>query len=34
MGQEVRQDLALSVGVMLELMKLLEREWDEDNGLL
>jgi hypothetical protein len=34
MGQEVRQDLALSVGIMLRLMELLDKEWNDDCRLV
>jgi hypothetical protein len=33
MGQEVRQDLALSVPVMLELQRVLDQEWTEGGGI-
>jgi len=33
MGQEVRQDLALSTQIMLELLKVLDKEWCEESGL-
>lgn len=33
MGQEVRQDLAISIHVMLALMNLLENDWNRERGV-
>jgi hypothetical protein len=33
MGQEVRQDLAMSVKVLLELLRVLNREWEDGVGV-